>query len=53
MELAHVQEYQDPVQLRSARHEGGDPCGVAQFVRKLSGFNAPSKANERAPPTRP
>jgi hypothetical protein len=30
-----------------ARKEGGRPA-LLQFVRKLSGFNAPSKANETA-----
>jgi hypothetical protein len=36
----HVQKHQKPLQLRSP----GDPS--LQFVRKISGFNKPSKANE-------
>ena len=43
------QEYQDAVQLRSAGEAGGDSKRRRlQFVRKISGFNKPSKANEAA-----
>jgi hypothetical protein len=37
--MPNVPEYQDPLQLRSAS---------LQFVRKITGFNKPSKANEES-----
>ena len=41
-------EHQDAVQLRAARHRRRGPCLGAAIVRKLSGFNKPSHANEDA-----
>ena len=47
-EVAYVSEYQDPAQLRSTSNTRRDPRSSLQFVRKLSGFARPSKANEAA-----
>ena len=38
----------NPLQLRAARDAGRDPRVALQFVRKISGFNSPSKANQAA-----
>ena len=47
-----MSKHPDVVQLRAAGDGAGDPrrvvAGRAQFVRKLSGFSAASKANEAA-----
>jgi hypothetical protein len=43
-----VQEHQNSVQLRSACDGGRDSDASLQFVRKISGFSKPSKANEAA-----
>ena len=40
-----MQEHPDAVQFRAARDGRGDPRAAVQFVRKLSGFTKPSKAN--------
>lgn len=40
-------EHQDPFQLRAAGHARRGPAASLQFVRKISGFTHPSKANER------
>jgi hypothetical protein len=45
---ANVQEYQKPFQFRSAVTEEEVRAASLQFVRKISGFNKPSKANEAA-----
>ncbi len=44
--VQHVQEYQESFQFRSAGDRGGDPEASLQFVRKVSGFHHPSKANQ-------
>ena len=41
-------EHQDRVQLRSARTPEEVRAASVQFVRKLSGFTSPSRANEPA-----
>jgi hypothetical protein len=43
-----VSEHQDAVQLHAARHRDEVRASSLQFVRKLSGFNRPSKANQVA-----
>ena len=43
-----MQEHQDSLQLRTSRDGRGDSAASLQFVRKISGFNKPSKANEAA-----
>jgi hypothetical protein len=44
----NVPEYQNPVQLRSAGDGQEVRAASLQFVRKITGFNKPSKANEAA-----
>jgi hypothetical protein len=41
-----VQKYQDAFQLRSPVTDEEVRAASIQFVRKISGFNKPSKANE-------
>ena len=41
-------QHQDAVQFRAAGDRGEIQASALQFVRKLSGFAAPSKANEAA-----
>ena len=41
-------QHQAPVQLRAAGHRGEVRAAALQFVRKISGFNQPSLANEPA-----
>ncbi len=41
-------KHQDALQFRAAGDGGRDPRVSLQFVRKLSGFTRPSKANEAA-----
>jgi hypothetical protein len=41
-----VQEYQDALQFRSAGDSAGNRAASLQYVRKISGLNQPSKANE-------
>jgi len=44
-----VQEHQDALQLRSTGATDAEiRASAVQFVRKLSGFNSPSKINEAA-----
>ena len=43
-----MSQHQDAVQLRPARTHEEIRAASLQFVRKLSGFTAPSKANEAA-----
>jgi len=43
-----VPQHQDAVQLRPAGDRRGIRAAALQFVRKLSGFNAPSKLNQVA-----
>ena len=48
MVTRHVQKHQNLVQLRPAGNGGRIQAASLQFVRKLSGFNQPSKSNEAA-----
>jgi hypothetical protein len=41
-----VQEYQEPFQFRPPVNEEEIRAASLQFVRKITGFNKPSKANE-------
>lgn len=41
-------QHQDLVQLHAARKRAGNPRCFPAFVRKLSGFSVPSKANAAA-----
>ena len=43
-----MSQHQDPVQFRAAGDGRGIHASALQFVRKLSGFNKPSQANEAA-----
>jgi hypothetical protein len=43
-----VPQHKDALQLRAARHQAEIHDASLQFVRKLSGFTKPSKANEEA-----
>jgi hypothetical protein len=43
-----VQEHQDAGQFRAARDGDEIRASALQFVRKLSGMNKPSRANEAA-----
>ena len=43
-----MSQHQAAVQFRSTGHDDEVRAAALQFVRKLSGFNAPSKANEAA-----
>ena len=43
-----MQEHQDVVQFRAAGHGGRVRAASLQFVRKISGFSKPSRANEAA-----
>ena len=48
----HVPQHPHPVQFRAAGDRGRDPRSSLQFVRKLSGFAHPSKANKSRSPAR-
>jgi hypothetical protein len=49
VENEDVPQHQDPVQFRAAgEREDEIRASALQFVRKLSGFNKPSRANEYA-----
>jgi hypothetical protein len=43
-----VPQHHDPVQFRAAGTDEEVRNAALQFVRKLSGFNAPSRANREA-----
>lgn len=43
-----MQKHQDPLQLRASATEQEIRAAALQFVRKLSGFSVPSKANQEA-----
>ena len=43
-----MQKYQDSIQLRATGEEQEIQAASLQFIRKLSGFNGPSKANRAA-----
>jgi hypothetical protein len=45
---AYVSKHQDPAQFQTTRDEEEIRVSAIQFVRKLSGFSKPSKANEPA-----
>lgn len=44
----YVQKHQAALQFQSAGHSREIQAATLQFVRKVSGFNKPSKANEAA-----
>ena len=46
--MSYVPKHQNPLQLRSPVTEDEIRAASLQFVRKISGFTKPSKANEPA-----